>query len=195
MSSEQVATDPVAGPEGSSPEGSIAAPKRRRGPSPRWLALIAAIVVVDVVAFVAFPPFPRDGAPGGRPTRGRGGAPGSTASTSGDELIDDAGADPDEGRARVVPAAERRRAAELLVALWADLARDLALAAAGGGRSVRDPGLLDELITVAEVVAPGDVARFLDRAARAAELLVSNVSPELLLDSLVLAWPRGRAVA
>jgi hypothetical protein len=36
---------------------------------------------------------------------------------------------------------------------------------------------------------------FLERAARAAELLASNVSPELVLDSLVLAWPVGRAAA
>ena len=56
MSSEQVATDPVA-------DADVPA-KRRRMPSSRWLALIAAIIALDVVAFVAFPPFPRDGAPG-----------------------------------------------------------------------------------------------------------------------------------
>jgi hypothetical protein len=36
---------------------------------------------------------------------------------------------------------------------------------------------------------------FLERVARAAELLDSNVSPELILDSLVLAWPRRAAAA
>ena len=56
MSSEQVATDPVADAE--------VPAKRRRMPSSRWLALIAAVIALDVVAFVAFPPFPRDGAPG-----------------------------------------------------------------------------------------------------------------------------------
>lgn len=81
------------------------------------------------------------------------------------------------------------------MALWADLARDLALAGAGGGRSVRDPVLLEELTSVAANVEPGAVTRFLDRAERAAELLASNVSPELLLDSLVLALPRARAAA
>ena len=39
-----------------------------------------------------------------------------------------------------------------------------------------------------------DVAAFLDRLARAGELLDVNVAPELLVDSLVLAWPaRTRA--
>ena len=56
MSSEQVATDPVADAE--------VPAKRRRMPSSRWLALIVAVIALDVVAFVAFPPFPRDGAPG-----------------------------------------------------------------------------------------------------------------------------------
>jgi F-type H+-transporting ATPase subunit a len=55
VSSEQVATDAVASPS--------EAPKRRRL-SPRWLALIAAVIVVDAVAFVVAPPFPRDGVPG-----------------------------------------------------------------------------------------------------------------------------------
>jgi hypothetical protein len=39
-----------------------------------------------------------------------------------------------------------------------------------------------------------DLAAFLDRLARAGELLDVNVAPELLVDSLVLAWP-GRARA
>ena len=56
MSSEQVATDPVADPE--------VPAKRRRMPSSRWLALIVAVIALDVVAFVAFPPYPRGGAPG-----------------------------------------------------------------------------------------------------------------------------------
>ncbi|HEX4898697.1 MAG TPA: F0F1 ATP synthase subunit A [Candidatus Limnocylindrales bacterium] len=56
MSSEQVATDPVADAE--------VPAKRRRMPSSRWLALIVAVIALDAVAFVAFPPFPRDGAPG-----------------------------------------------------------------------------------------------------------------------------------
>ena len=101
----------------------------------------------------------------------------------------------DEGVARAVPATERRRAAEILIALWADVGRDLALAGSGGGRSVRDPVMLEELVTASAGLDPTSVSAFLERSARAAELLVSNVSPELLLDALALAWPRRRAVA
>lgn len=100
------------------------------------------------------------------------------------------GADEVEPGRRVVPASERRRAAEILVGLWADVARDLALVRGNGGRFVRDPVLLEELTETAASVDPLAVAGFLDRAARSAELLASNVSPELLLDSLALAWPR-----
>jgi DNA polymerase-3 subunit delta' len=101
----------------------------------------------------------------------------------------------EDGRARAIPPSERRRAAELLVTLWADVARDLALVGAGGGRSVRDPVLLEELTATAATVDPAAVTAFLERAARGAELLLSNVSPELLLDALALAWPRRRAAA
>ena len=61
MSSEQVATDPVAEPSGPAP-----APESTsgRGPSSRWFLLIAAVIVVDILAFLAFPPFPKGGHPG-----------------------------------------------------------------------------------------------------------------------------------
>jgi F-type H+-transporting ATPase subunit a len=59
VSSEQVATEPVAEAPASTPPA-----KSRRRPSNRWLLLIAAVIALDVVAFVAFPPFPTGGAPG-----------------------------------------------------------------------------------------------------------------------------------
>ncbi|MBA2299315.1 MAG: F0F1 ATP synthase subunit A [Chloroflexi bacterium] len=61
MSSEQVATDPVAQPSGAAP-----APESRsgRGLSNRWLLLIGAVILVDIAAFILFPPFPKGGAPG-----------------------------------------------------------------------------------------------------------------------------------
>lgn len=102
--------------------------------------------------------------------------------------------DADAGRPTVVPPAERRRAAEILLALWMEIARDVSLAGVGGGRSVRDPVLLEDLGSVAGSIEPGAAAEFLERAARAGELLASNVSPELLVDSLALAWP-GRTAA
>ncbi len=93
-----------------------------------------------------------------------------------------------------LPAAERRRAVELLLGLWADVARDVVLAGSGGARSVHDTVLLDEAAAVAAIIDPVATTVFLGRAARAAELLATNVSPELILDALVLAWP-SRVVA
>jgi len=42
-------------------------------------------------------------------------------------------------------------------------------------------------------VAPKACTAFLGRLVRAAELLEANANPELLVDTLVLAWPRSRA--
>jgi hypothetical protein len=75
------------------------------------------------------------------------------------------------------------------------VARDLVLVGEGGGRSVHDVVLLEELAAIAAAIAPGSAATFLARAASSAELLAGNVSPELVLDSLVLAWPRRVAAA
>jgi hypothetical protein len=108
----------------------------------------------------------------------------------------DPATDPDEaivGPART-PAVERRRGVEILLGLWTDVARDLVLVAAGGSRSVRDTVLLDELASIAATIDPADAQAFFARAARSAEWLATNVSPELILDTLVLAWPR-RSVA
>ena len=93
------------------------------------------------------------------------------------------------------PAAERRRGVEILLGLWADVTRDLVLVGAGGARSVHDTVMLDELTAISAAIAPGSAAAFLARAARSAELLAGNVSPELVLDSLVLGWPVRVAAA
>ena len=109
---------------------------------------------------------------------------------------EDPATDPDEalaGPART-PAVERRRGVEVLLGLWTDVARDLVLVAAGGSRSVHDTVLLDELASIAATIDPADAKAFLARAARSAEWLATNVSPELILDTLVLAWPH-RSVA
>ncbi|MFL5714007.1 MAG: AAA family ATPase [Chloroflexota bacterium] len=112
------------------------------------------------------------------------------------EPDEDPAADPDAtlaGPART-PAVERRRGVEVLLGLWTDVARDLVLVAAGGARSVRDTVLLEELASIATTIDPTDAEAFLARAARSAEWLATNVSPELILDTLALAWPR-RSVA
>ena len=61
MSSEQVATDMVA-----EPSGSTSTPEKRSGGGlrNRFLLLIVAVILVDIAAFMLFPPFPRGGAPG-----------------------------------------------------------------------------------------------------------------------------------
>jgi hypothetical protein len=96
---------------------------------------------------------------------------------------------------RRAPAAERRRAAAMLIDIWRDVTRDLALVALGDRRAVRDPALLDDLEAAAPSLADGDASAFLTRLTRAGELLEGNVSPELIADSLVIAWPRRRRAA
>jgi hypothetical protein len=108
---------------------------------------------------------------------------------------DDADGADDEAAPARIPAVERRRGVEILLNLWAESARDLVLVGTGGGRSVHDTVLLDELNTISSAIAPGSAAAFLSRAARSAELLAGNVSPELVLDALVLAWPPRVAAA
>ena len=117
------------------------------------------------------------------------GAPSSPGAD--DPTTDDDSADDVPGK--VVPAARRRRAAEALISVWMDVTRDLALVASGGARSVRDTVLLEELVVASAAIAPTAPAAFLLRLARGAELVAGNVSPELVLDSLVLAWPARRA--
>jgi hypothetical protein len=93
-------------------------------------------------------------------------------------------------------AAERRRAALIVVGVWRDVARDLAVVALGEERQVRDPALLDDLRTAAATL-PGraiePIGAFLTRLDAAGELLEANVRPELVLDGLLLGWPRTDA--
>jgi hypothetical protein len=80
--------------------------------------------------------------------------------------------------------------------LWRELARDLLVVVLGHDRQVRDPALLDDLRQAASDLstpAPGEGAAlgsFLARLDTAGELLEANVRPELVLDTLLLHWPR-----
>jgi hypothetical protein len=115
-----------------------------------------------------------------------------------EEPTDESGTDPDLDEAATparTPATERRRGVEVLLGLWTDVARDLVLIGHGGARSVHDTVLLDELATVAAAIDPDAAIAFLARSARSAEWLATNVSPELILDALVLAWPHRAAGA
>ena len=112
-----------------------------------------------------------------------------------DDTDNPADAGDDESPPTRSPAAERRRSADALVMLWTDVARDLALCQRGLARSARDLGLLEETRAIAKRVDEDAVTAFLDRLGRAGVLLAGNVSPELVLDDLVLAWPHARRSA
>jgi len=91
--------------------------------------------------------------------------------------------------------AERRRAVLGLVDIWRELALDLAIAGLGGRHELRDPALLEELVTAAGRVQPGAIGRFLGQLDHVAELVEGNTGPELAIDVLVLGWPRATAAA
>jgi DNA polymerase-3 subunit delta' len=94
-----------------------------------------------------------------------------------------------------VSAKDRRRAAGQLLEVWRDLARDLVLAERGARKTVRDTSLLEELEAAARSLPPGAASSFLARIAEADSLLKGNISPELLLDTLLVHWPRKRRAA
>ncbi len=125
-----------------------------------------------------------------------GGVPGDAAAPVPEGVIATTTGDPEaEGAARPARGtpAERRLAAAALLATWTAVARDLAVTAAGAGTAARDTALLDDLRAVGGVVASDACVAFLGRLVRAAELLEGNANPELLVDTLVLAWPHARA--
>jgi DNA polymerase-3 subunit delta' len=124
------------------------------------------------------------------------GSTGEEAEAGADEPTGEAAAPTDaDAAARRTPATERRRAFVLLLSIWMDLTRDVALAGLGDARGLRDPSLLEELRAAANGIAGEAFAAFLRRLVRAGELVESNVAPELLADSLILAWPRRVAAA
>jgi DNA polymerase III subunit delta' len=138
----------------------------------------------------------RTGGPGPAPA-GDPGAP-SDAADAGSADPSDAGPAPDgplESGAAKATAAERRRALSLLLDIWRDLARDLACAQRGAASSVRDVALLEELGDAARDLPPGAAATALARLVRAGELVEVNATPELVLDVLLVRWPRRGRVA
>ena len=165
-------------------------------PSARLAAAKAAVPrAIELSALLTADP--AAAARSGRTNRRRGAAPTPSPAVATEEPTDADATDETDGTvaAPKTPATDRRRGVETIVGLWADVARDLALIETGGARSVRDTVMLEELGVVAGAIGPGAAVAFLGRTARAAELLASNVSPELVLDALVLAWPAGRAAA
>ena len=88
--------------------------------------------------------------------------------------------------------AERRTAVALVVAVWRDVARDLAVASRGGQRELRQHDLLEELIQSGQRVDGDKVARFLSRLDATGRALDAYANPELALDALLLDWPHAR---
>jgi len=122
------------------------------------------------------------------PTRpGRGRRPATPAAAASEP-----GAAPDAaevaGPALRVPAAERRAAALALVGLWRELVRDLALVGLGEPADVRQIDLLDDLEAAAARLPGSFAPAQLRRLDVAGERLEGNVSPELVVDALILGW-------
>lgn len=87
---------------------------------------------------------------------------------------------------------ERRRAVTLVIDVWRDLGRDVAVAARHDGRGVRDLDQLEKLLDVGTRIDLTTLRRFLDRLDRLALAIEGYASPELTLDTLLLTWPRPR---
>jgi DNA polymerase-3 subunit delta' len=120
--------------------------------------------------------------------------PAATAAqpAAGDDAGDES-AEPDAGAGGKVSPAERRLALRTLVELWCDLTRDLVLVERGAVATVRDVGLLEEFETAVRALPAGAATQALVRLVRAGELLDGNVTPELVLDTLLLRWPHPGA--
>lgn len=118
-----------------------------------------------------------------RPSRGRT-ASGARVAAAAEPAADGDGTGP----AARVPAAERRAAALTLVAIWRDVARDLALVALGEQAVVRQVDVLDDLAAAAERLSVAFAAAQLRRLDVAGERLEGNVSTELVIDALAIGW-------
>jgi len=93
-----------------------------------------------------------------------------------------------EGTALVVAVLVVAGAALALAAIWRDVARDLALVALGDRGAIRQLELLDDLESAAARLPAGFAAAQLRDLDVAGERLEGNVSPELVIDELVLGW-------
>ncbi len=119
------------------------------------------------------------------------------------DLITDAAAVDAAMRGEVAPSArrlqplERRRAIGLIVEVWRELGRDLAVAAQGKGqgRGIRDLDQLEELLALSGRVDARSLRPFLDRLDRLMLAVEAYASPELTLDVLLLTWPRAMSQA
>lgn len=90
---------------------------------------------------------------------------------------------------------QRRAAVRGVLAVWADLGRDLAVAKAGDRAAVRRVDLLEELGQIAPAVRGPQLITFLARLEGLDRAVESYADPELVLDTLLLAWPPAARAA
>jgi DNA polymerase-3 subunit delta' len=136
----------------------------------------------------------RRGARAGRGTAAPADGPAPDAGGATEEAAADE-APSGEGAEAPRAASDRRAAAAALLEIWADVARDLAVARLGGGRQLHDPDLLDDLRAAAAGLDAAALPAFMTRLGEVSAQLDDNVSPELALDVLALAWPRPAVAA
>ena len=96
-------------------------------------------------------------------------------------------------RARRPQPAERRRAVRRVLATWRDVGRDLAVVVGGARTGIRQLDLLEELDAAAPRVDGTELVDFLDRLDGLGAAIDAYASPELVLDDLLLRWPRTMA--
>ena len=96
------------------------------------------------------------------------------------------------GTGRRQSPAQRRAAVASVMAVWREVARDLALAAHGGRAELGRHDLFDELVAAAERVEPAAVSGFVGRLDGLARAIDGYANPELALDVLLLEWPTVR---
>jgi DNA polymerase III subunit delta' len=88
--------------------------------------------------------------------------------------------------------AERRRAARRVLTTWREVGRDLAVVAGGARPRIRQLDLLEELDAAAPLVDSHALVTFLDRLDGLVAAIDAYASPELVLDDLLLRWPRTK---
>jgi DNA polymerase III subunit delta' len=96
--------------------------------------------------------------------------------------------------ARMAPA-ERRRAVRRLLELWRETGRELAVVAFGGAAESHRVDLLEDFTAAAATLVPSELTGFLARLDGLALAIDGYANPELVLDTLLLAWPAGRRAA
>ena len=109
-----------------------------------------------------------------------------------DETIDaqppDAAA-PEGAEQPRTPASVQRVAATAIVEAWISLARDVMVVRAGRSEIAPSVELFPDLLTAADGLNVGELARFIGLLEEIHEGLAQNASPRLALEIAMLAWP------